>query len=72
MYGNVSGDLIPRYIATAGGKIPLHRDNLVRHEGTSVILRKPWSGEEVVYPDADEETYRKEEYAFARYGRGID
>ncbi len=67
MYGNISGDAIPRYIATAGGKIPLHRDNLVRHEEGKVILRKPWSGEEVAYPDADETLYAKRDYAFARY-----
>ncbi len=52
MYGNISGDAIPRYIATAGGKIPLHRSNVVRREGDMIILRKPWSGETVEYPDA--------------------
>ncbi len=72
MYGNISGDAIPRYIATAGGKIPLHRDNLVRHENGKVILRKPWSGEEVAYPDADREIYAKEDYAFARYQGNTD
>jgi len=72
MYGNISGDAIPRYIATAGGKIPLHRDNLVRHEDGKVILRKPWSGEEVAYPDADGEIYAKEDYAFARYQGDAD
>jgi len=52
MYGNISGDAIPRYIATAGGKIPLHRSNVVRAEAGVLVLRKPWSGELVEYPDA--------------------
>ncbi len=66
MYGNISGDAIPRYIATAGGKIPLHRDNLQRREGRDLILRKPWSGETVIYPDADEDG-SDNLYSFARY-----
>ncbi len=69
MYGNISGDAIPRYIATAGGKIPLHRTNVVRKENGNVILRKPWSGEEVAYPDADPEVYANQKYAFARYSK---
>jgi len=65
MYGNISGDAIPRYIATAGGKIPLHRSNVVEApEGGDYILRKPWSGEEVKYPDADMETYNQSLFAF--------
>ncbi|SHO46402.1 KamA family radical SAM protein [Desulfopila aestuarii] len=64
MYGNIVGDAIPRYIATAGGKIPLHRSNVVSHENGDIILRKPWSGEEVRYPDADPEVYSQEEFAF--------
>jgi lysine 2,3-aminomutase len=67
MYGNISGDAIPRYIATAGGKIPMHRSNVVRHEGGNVILRKPWNGEEVSYPDADADEYKSGNFAFARY-----
>ncbi len=67
MYGNISGDAIPRYIATAGGKIPLHRSNVVRREGENVILRKPWSGEEVAYPDADICEYSKEKYSFRKF-----
>jgi lysine 2,3-aminomutase len=67
MYGNISGDAIPRYIATAGGKVPLHRSNLVRKESGCVVLRKPWSGEEVEYPDPDTEQYRREDFSFARY-----
>ncbi len=67
MYGNISGDAIPRYIATAGGKIPLHRTNVVKKENGNIILRKPWSGEEVAYPDADPEVYANDRYAFARY-----
>ncbi len=69
MYGNISGDAIPRYIATAGGKIPMHRSNVVGRDGNEVILRKPWSGEEVRYPDADPDLYGQEEFSFARYGR---
>ncbi|MBW1635729.1 MAG: KamA family radical SAM protein [Deltaproteobacteria bacterium] len=64
MYGNISGDAIPRYIATAGGKIPLHRSNVVRREGDDYILRKPWSGEEAEYPDADPEVYAEDLFAF--------
>lgn len=68
MYGNISGDAIPRYICTAGGKVPMHRDNVIERKGTSVILRKPWSGEQVEYPDADPEIYAKTDFSFARYG----
>ena len=64
MYGNISGDAIPRYIATAGGKIPLHRSNVVGRDGDQVILRKPWSDEEVSYPDADPEVYGNASYSF--------
>jgi len=66
MYGNISGDSIPRYLATAGGKIPLHRDNVVTKEGNDLILRKPWSGEEVKYPDASMEEYSKP-FSFEKY-----
>ena len=70
MYGNISGDAIPRYIAAAGGKVPLHRDNLVRREHGAVVLRKPWSGEETVYPDADPELYAQDDsFAFNKYGK---
>lgn len=64
MYGNISGDAIPRYIATAGGKIPLHRSNVVANENGTITLRKPWSGEEVSYPDADQAIYDREQFAF--------
>jgi len=67
MYGNISGDAIPRYIATAGGKIPMHRDNVVSHDGTDYTLKKPWNGEEVHYPDADPDIYTKEGFAFDEY-----
>ena len=67
MYGNISGDAIPRYIATAGGKIPLHRSNVVGREGNQVILRKPWSGEQVQYPDPDPENYGGDDFAFGKY-----
>jgi lysine 2,3-aminomutase len=71
MYGNISGDAIPRYIATAGGKIPLHRSNVVGHAEGCAVLAKPWSGEEVRYPDADPAEYAREDYAFRRHsGRG--
>ncbi len=66
MYGNISGDAVPRYIATAGGKIPLHRSNVVRHEGADVILTKPWSHEEVKYPDADPDAYANPDFSFAK------
>jgi KamA family protein len=66
MYGNISGDAIPRYIATAGGKIPLHRSNVVGHEDTDVIMKKPWSGEEVRYPDADLDQYANQKFSFAK------
>lgn len=66
MYGNISGDAIPRYIATAGGKIPLHRSNVVGAEGGDYILRKPWSGEEVHYPDADLDVYQNGLFSFSR------
>jgi lysine 2,3-aminomutase len=64
MYGNISGDAIPRYIATAGGKIPLHRSNVVGREGNDVILEKPWSGEQVRYPDPDPEHYETPSFSF--------
>lgn len=67
MYGNISGDAIPRYIATAGGKIPMHRSNVVGREGDELILRKPWNGEEVRYPDADMKEYEKDSFSFSRY-----
>ena len=66
MYGNISGDAIPRYIATAGGKIPLHRSNVVGKKGDEYILKKPWSNEEVSYPDADPEIYDNQSFAFNR------
>ncbi len=68
MYGNISGDAIPRYIVTAGGKIPMHRSNVIKRDGSDIVLRKPWSGEEVRYPDADPETYAAvQDFAFAKY-----
>ncbi|WP_163337425.1 KamA family radical SAM protein [Desulfopila sp. IMCC35008] len=66
MYGNIPGDAIPRYIATAGGKIPLHRTNVVSLDNSEITLRKPWSGEEVSYPDVDPEVYANEAFAFRR------
>ena len=67
MYGNISGDAIPRYIATAGGKIPLHRSNVVSEHNNDYTLRKPWNGEEVSYPDADPELYERDEFCFKKY-----
>ncbi|KAA0258597.1 KamA family radical SAM protein [Deferribacter autotrophicus] len=68
MYGNISGDAIPRYIATAGGKIPLHRTNVVDRVNGEIILRKPWSGEEVKYPDANPDMYYNDDkFAFKKY-----
>ena len=66
MYGNISGDAIPRYLATAGGKIPLHRENVVRREGNDIILKKPWSGEEARYPDMSMEEYNQP-FSFEKY-----
>ncbi len=68
MYGNISGDAIPRYISTAGGKIPMHRDNVISsNKKGEYTLRKPWNGEEVQYPDADIELYNRSGFAFAEY-----
>jgi lysine 2,3-aminomutase len=67
MYGNISGDAIPRFIATAGGKIPMHRSNVIEEEDGELILKKPWNGEEVRYPDADPQIYYSEQFAFAGY-----
>jgi lysine 2,3-aminomutase len=67
MYGNISGDAIPRYIATAGGKIPLHRSNVQGRAGRNLVLKKPWSGEEIIYPDTSEEDHSNTEFSFARY-----
>lgn len=67
MYGNISGDAIPRYIATAGGKIPLHRDNVISQKENIYTLRKPWNREEVQYPDADPNIYDENQFAFMRY-----
>lgn len=67
MYGNISGDAVPRYIATAGGKIPLHRSNVLKADNQELILRKPWSGEEVRYPDPSPEEYAHSEFSFAGY-----
>ena len=66
MYGNITGDAIPRYIATAGGKIPLHRDNVIGRNGTDLVLKKPWNDEKVRYPDADPEQYANPNFSFAR------
>lgn len=68
MYGNISGDAIPRYISTAGGKIPMHRDNVISSDSKgNYTLRKPWNGQEVQYPDADLELYNRDGFAFAEY-----
>ncbi len=66
MYGNISGDAIPRYLATAGGKIPLHRENVVGRDGNDIILKKPWSGEEARYPDMSIEEYAQP-FSFEKY-----
>lgn len=67
MYGNISGDAIPRFIATAGGKIPLHKSNVMGYDGTDVTLKKPWSNDEVLYPDADPAAYADRNFSFAKY-----
>jgi len=66
MYGNISGDAIPRYIATAGGKIPLHRSNVLDHEGSDIVMEKPWSNEKVRYPDADPNEYASQNFSFTK------
>jgi lysine 2,3-aminomutase len=68
MYGNISGDAIPRYIATAGGKIPLHRSNVIGRDGADLILRKPWSQEAVKYPDANPDEYDRPDFSFTKQG----
>ena len=67
MYGNISGDAIPRYIATAGGKIPLHKTNLLGRKDGNLRMQKPWSEERVMYPDADPREYKREDFGFAKY-----
>jgi len=64
MYGNISGDAIPRYIATAGGKIPLHKSNVRGAEHGNMILEKPWNNEVVNYPDADAAIYAEANFSF--------
>lgn len=66
MYGNISGDAIPRYIATAGGKIPLHRSNVVGRDNADVILIKPWNQEEVKYSDTNPDEYGRPDFSFAK------
>ncbi len=66
MYGNISGDAIPRYIATAGGKIPLHRSNVIDRKGMDIIMKKPWDNEEVNYPDADPDEYANQDFSFLK------
>jgi len=66
MYGNISGDAIPRYIATAGGKIPLHRSNVIGRKKMDIIMKKPWNNEEVKYPDADPDEYTNQNFSFAK------
>ncbi len=66
MYGNISGDAIPRYIATAGGKIPLHKSNVQSIFDGTVVLKKPWNNEVVQYPDADAKTYADMNFSFKK------
>lgn len=73
MYGNISGDAVPRYIATAGGKIPLHKSNVIGHRNNTltkaqenVMLKKPWNEETVIYPDADKSLYEDNNFAFLK------
>lgn len=69
MYGNLSGDLIPRYIALADGKVPLHRCNIQDRTETELTFVKPWDGARISYQDADPEEYARQDFAFAAYGR---
>lgn len=66
MYGNISGDAIPRYIATAGGKIPLHKSNVLESKNGNIVLKKPWNNETVNYPDADAVMYENEKFSFSK------
>lgn len=66
MYGNISGDAVPRYIATAGGKIPLHKSNVIETQDGNVVLKKPWNGEVVNYPDADQDLYANKHFSFSK------
>ena len=66
MYGNISGDAVPRYIATAGGKIPLHRSNVIGRKKMDIIMKKPWNNEKVKYPDADPDEYANQNFSFAK------
>lgn len=66
MYGNISGDAIPRYIATAGGKIPLHKSNVEDVKEGVVVLKNPWNGKTVNYPDADAQMYQNRSFAFKK------
>ncbi len=66
MSGNISGDAVPRYIATAGGKIPLYKSNVQGSEAGDILLKKPWNGEEVKYPDADPAIYNDPDFSFMK------
>lgn len=68
MYGNISGDAIPRYIATAGGKIPLHRSNVVGRDNGNIILKKTmeWRRGKISRCRQKKE-YSNKEFSFFRY-----
>jgi lysine 2,3-aminomutase len=67
MIGVLPGDAIPRFMALAGGKVPLERCLATRVEDDQFLLSKPWSGLDEKYPDVSQEDYAKKDFGFARY-----
>jgi lysine 2,3-aminomutase len=46
---------------------PLYTEvTLVDHEGTDIVMKKPWSGEKVRYPDADPDEYASQNFSFTK------
>ncbi len=53
MYGNLADDAVPRYVVEAQGAVPVATDNVIDRNGQGrLLLRKPWNGEIIIYPDA--------------------
>ena len=42
------------------------RSNVICPDYGDVVLRKPWNGEEVKYPDADAEVYAVKNFSFRK------
>lgn len=50
------------------GKSPMHDNNVVtREDDGNIILKKPWNGQEVTYPDAGPALYDNTLFSFAQY-----